>query len=46
MDIVVDIVPEVIFLIYKNTFPNIYVFGISISPSQVIMALYIERSEN
>ena len=46
MVLVVDMVSEVIFLSYKNTFPNIYVFGISISPSQTIVALCIERSEN
>ena len=46
MALVVDIVPEVIFLSCKNTFLNTYVFGIGISPSQAIMALCIERSVN
>ena len=46
MALVVDIVPEVIFHSCKNTFQNSYVFGISISPPQAIMALCIKRSEN
>ena len=43
MAIMAHMVPLVLLLSYKNTFPNSYVFGICISPSQAIMALFIER---
>ena len=45
MAIRAHMVPLVFVLKYKNTFPNSYVFGICISPSQAMMALCIERFE-